>query len=313
MNHPSSDVVRERRKELRALYERAYSLFLDRLEAASVPKNYPLPYGLADEVTQANWPHMPFVDQMVAGELTETTNQLNAWADWLLHLSLWTEVLSEFEEQDAWTIQHSYIDPLAQVCLTQPSATRDRFGHIATNAIHQANLCTVEGQKDHLIQDDRTRPLSRKEREDQIKTIGARWERASAFRQALASLDTKTYRDATRNYRNLASHAIAPRFRFGITNMVVRSIPPVTEMVAQPGGTYALVENTTQKCPSYAFGGTEALDLREVYRLSRKEFDQAVRVFNAYCGLLRELLAALPVDEVRTIDETSRRVSNRNP
>jgi hypothetical protein len=39
------------------------------------------------------------------------------------------------------------------------------------------------------------------------------------------------------------------------------------------------------------------LDLQEVHRLSRQEFDQAVRVFNAYCALLRELLSALPVDE----------------
>jgi hypothetical protein len=299
MNRPLNDVVRERRKELelRTLYERAYSLFLDRLEVASTPKNFPLPYGLAEEVMQANWPHMPFVDHMIAGELTETTNQLNAWGDWLLHLSLWAEVLSEFDEQDAWTIQHSYIDPLAQVCLTQPSATRDRFGHIATDAIHQANLCTVEGYKDHLIQDDRTRPLSREERENQIKIIGARWGKTSAFRQALTSLDTKTYRDATRNYRNLASHAIAPRFRFGITNMVARSIRPVTEMVEQPNGTYVPTPHPSQKCVSYAFGGTEALDLQEVHRLSRQEFDQAVRVFNAYCALLRELLSALPVDE----------------
>ena len=62
-------------------------------------------------------------------------------------------------------------------------------------------------------------------------------------------------------------------------------------------GTYIPTPHPTQRFPSYAFGGTEALDLREVYRLSRKEFDQAVRVFGAYCELLRELLAALPSDE----------------
>lgn len=285
------------RHELRVLYEQAYSLFLDKLEVASTPKNFPLPYGLGEEIMQAQWPHMPFADHMIAGELTETTNQLNAWCEWLLHLSLWSEVLSELEEQEAWTIQHSYIDPLAQICLSQPSAVRDRFGHIATNAIHQANLCLVKGHKDHLIQDDLSRPLSRKEREGQIKAIGACWEKTSAFRQALTSLDTKTYRAATRNYRNLATHAIAPRFRFGITNMVVRTARFPTESVAQPDGSYALVENTTKKCASYAFGGTEALDLQEVHRLSRQEFDQAVRVFNAYCALLRDLLAALPANE----------------
>lgn len=296
MSAPPETVLTHRR-ELRALYERAYSLFLDKLEVASTPKNFPLPYGLGDEVMHVRWSRVFLAAHMVAGELTETTNQLNAWGEWLLHLSLWTDVLSELDEQDAWTVQHSYIDPLAQVCLSQPSAVRDRFGHIATNAIHQANLCTVEGHKDHLIQDDLSRPLSRKDREGQIKAIGACWKKTSAFRQALTSLDTKTYHAATRNYRNLASHAIAPRFRFGITNMVVRTARFPTESVAQPDGSYVLVENTTIKCASYAFGGTEALDLQEVNRLSRQEFDQAVRVFNTYCALLRELLAALPANE----------------
>jgi len=237
---------------------------------------------------------MPFADHMVAGDLSETINQLNAWCGWLLHLSLWIEVVDQFDEQDAWTIQHSCIDPLAQNCLTQPSSVRDRFGHIAINAIHQANLCTDDGYKDHLVEDDRTRPLSRKEREHQVKAIGGRWTATSAFYQALTGLDTKAYRTATRNYRNLASHAIAPRFRFGVTNMVVRSARIPTEMAKQPDGTYVAAELSTKKGASYAFGGTEALDLHEVYRLSRQEFDQAVRVFNTYSVLLRELLSALP-------------------
>lgn len=299
MSQPSSETILARRRELRSLCERAYSLFLDKLEVAPISKNHPLPYGLCEEVMQARWPHMLFADHMVAGELSETINQLNAWCEWLLYLSLWTDVLNEFDEQDAWTIQHSYVDQLAQVCLTQPSAVRDRFGHIATNAIHQANLCIVDGYEDRLIQDDLTRPLSREKREDQVKTIGRHWAGTSAFYQALTGLDTKTFRKATKNYRNLASHAIAPRFRFGITNMVVRSIRSATEIIEQPDGTHISVPHPTKKCVSYAFGGTEALDLREVYKLSLQQFNQAARVFNAYCALLRELLATLPADAIR--------------
>lgn len=288
-----SDEAKAARRKIRKVYEQAYTLFLDKLEVVPTPAHFPLPYGICEEVRQAPWPHLPLIDQMVSWDLSETINQLNAWAEWLLHLSIWTEVLDNFDEQDAWTLQHHYVDPLAQVCLIEPSATRDRFGHIATHAIHQANLCTLDGYRDHLKQDDRKYPLSRKQVEEQIVEIGALWKGTQPFLEALKNLDTDGYHQATRNYRNLASHAIAPRFRFGYTNMVVRSIRPATEQVQQPDGSYLFVEHPTKKAVSYGFGGTDALDLREVHRLSQTQFDQAVSVFNAYRALMGEMLSAL--------------------
>lgn len=293
MSAELSDAAKASRHEMRKVYERAYAIFLDKLEIVPTPKNFPLPYGICEEIRQAPWPYLPIIDQMVAWDLSETINQLNAWAEWLLHLSLWTEVLDHFDEQDAWTLQLHYVDPLAQVCLMEPSATRDRFGHIATHAIHQANLSTLEGYRDHLKQDDRKYPLSRKQVEEQVAEIGAFWKDTQSFLEALKNLDTEIHHQATRNYRNLASHAIAPRFRFGHTNMVVRSICPATELVQQPDGSYLPVEHPTKKAVSYGFGGTDALELREVHRLSQAQFDQAVTVFNAYSTLMSEMLSAL--------------------
>lgn len=297
-----SDAAKASRRELRQLYERAYVIFLDKLEIAPTPKHFPLPYGICEEIQQAPWPHIPFLSHSITGDLSETINQLNAWTQWLLHLSVWTEVLDDFGEQDAWTIQHSYVDPLAQVCLMQASAVRDRFGHIATNAIHQANISTLHGYKDHLEQDKQKHPLSRKKVEKQIAEMGETWSAKPAFLCALKGLDTEDYRRATGNYRNLTSHAIAPRFRFGYTNMVVRSICPVQERVQQSDGSYAYVDHLTKKAVSYSFGGTDALELREVHRLSQAQFDQAVAVFHAYCALMSEMLSALR--------EKSARVSN---
>lgn len=293
MSTELSDEAKAARRKIRKVYEQAYTLFLDKLEVVPTPAHFPLPYGICEEVRQAPWPHLPLINQMVSWDLSETINQLNAWAEWLLHLSIWTEVLDNFDEQDAWTLQLHYVDPLAQVCLMEPSATRDRFGHIATNAIHQANLCTLDGYRDCLIQDQQERPLSRKRVENQVAEIGKTWTGLPVFLDALKNLDTEGYRQATKNYRNLASHAIAPRFRFGYTNMVVRSICPATELVQQPDGGYLLVEHPTKKVVSYGFGGTDALDLREVHRLSQTQFDQAVSVFNAYGTLMGEMLSAL--------------------
>lgn len=288
-----SDEAKVARCKMRKVYEQAFALFLDKLEVVPTPAHFPLPYGICEEIRQAPWRHLPIIDQMVAWDLSETINQLNAWAEWLLHLSIWIEVLDHFDEQGAWTLQLHYVDPLAQVCLMEPSATRDRFGHIATHAIHQANLSTLEGYVDHLKQDEQERPLSRKQVENQVAEIGKTWTGTPVFLDALKSLASEDYRQATRNYRNLASHAIAPRFRFGHTNMVVRSICPATELVQQPDGSYLPVEHPTKKAVSYGFGGTDALELREVHRLSQAQFNQAVAVFNAYSTLMGEMLSAL--------------------
>lgn len=293
MSAELSDAAKASRREMRQVYEQAYSIFLDKLEIVPTPKNFPLPYGICEEIQQAAWPRIPFMSHSIAGDLSETINQLNAWGEWLLHLTIWTEVIDHFDEQDAWNLQHHYVDPLAQICLMQPSAVRDRFGHIATNAIHQANLSTLGGYRDRLEQDKQSHPLSRKKLENQIAEITKTWRSAPAFLNVLKNLDTEDYRQATRNYRNLASHAIAPRFRFGYTNMVVRSIVPATEKVQQSDGGFLFVDHPTKKAVSYGFGGTDALDLREVHRLSQTQFNQAIAVFNTYSALMSEMLSAL--------------------
>lgn len=293
MNSQLSEAAKRDRRKLRKTYERAHVLFLDNLEIAPTPENYPLPYALCEKARETRWPRMQFANLMVSDDLSETINQLNVWCEWLMDLSVWATVLDQMDERDVWTVQHTYVDPLAHVCLTQPSAVRDRFGHIATNATHQANLNTVVGYKDKLEQDDEKYPLSRKRVEKQLQEIGKLWEGSAAFIAALQNLDSKDYRRATWNYRNLAAHAIAPRFRLGITNFVVRGMTASSEMVPQPDGTSLMVDRPQKKVVSYGFGGTEALQLREVHALSLGEFRKAVDVFTTYSALIEEALVVL--------------------
>ncbi len=293
MNSQLSEAAKRDRRNLRKVYERAHVLFLDNLEIAPTPENFPLPYALSEKAGEAHWPRMQLANMMVSGDLSETINQLNAWCEWLMDLSVWATALDEMDERDAWAVQHTYVDPLAHVCLTQPSAVRDRFGHIATNAIHQANLNTVIGYKDKLEQDDEKYPLGRKRIEKQLQKIGKYWAGSAAFNTALQNLDSRDYRRATWNYRNLAAHAIAPRFRLGITNFVVRGMTAFSEMVPQQDGTFVMVDHPTKKVVSYGFGGTEALQLSEVHTLSLEEFKKAVAVFTTYSTLIEEVLVAL--------------------
>lgn len=299
MTTPLSDAAKAARRELREVYERAYALFLYKLEVAPTPEHFPLSYALCEEAKETCWPSMQFAGLMVSGDLSETINQINAWREWLMHLSIWTEVIDQLDGDDAWTIQHSYVDPLAHICLTLPSAVRDRFGHVATNSIHQANLNIVSGYKDQLVQDAQPYPLGRKRTEEQLGTLGKHWPAATAFLESLQKLDAKEFREATRNYRNLASHAIAPRFRLGITNFVVRGMTPLMEKLHQPDGGYFLEPHPTRKVVSYGFGGTDALDLAKVYVLSLQEFEKAVEVFARYNKLLEAVLAALRAKPVQ--------------
>lgn len=299
MTSPLSDAAKATRRELREVYERAYVLFLNKLELAPTPEHFPLSYALCEEAKEARWPSMQFANLMVSGDLSETINQINAWRQWLMHLSIWTEVIDQLDENDAWTIQHSYVDPLAHICLTQPSAVRDRFGHVATNSIHQANLNIISGYEDQLAQDARRYPLSRNRAEEQLEILGKHWPAATAFLDSLQKLDSKEFREATRNYRNLTSHAIAPRFRLGITNFVVRDMTPLMEKLYHPDGGYFLEPHPTKKVVSYGFGGTEALDLAKVYLLSLQEFEKAVEVFAMYSKLLEAVVAALHMKAVQ--------------
>ena len=293
MNEALSEAAKADRRKLRGALAKAHTLFLDRLETAPAPADFPLPYGMCKAVAEAEWTRIWLAEHIVADELQETINQLNAWREWLHHLTIWTEVIKHFDEDDAWEMQHYYVDPLAYICLMQPSSVRDRFGHIATNAVHQANLNCDDSYKDRLDQDETERPLGRTRCEKQLRRIGQRWGKAEPYLRALSTLDSEGYRQGTLNFRNRASHAIAPRFRFGVTNFVTRSIGPRINMALQPDGTYLENKSLTEKSVSYGFGGTPALDLHDIVRLSTNEYSKAAATFYAYQGLLEEILAEL--------------------
>lgn len=61
-----------------------------------------------------------------------------------------------------------------------------------------------------------------------LEDIASSLDGGAAFVAALRSLDEDDYLELTRNFRNLASHAIAPRLTVGHTNMVVRRVVAAT-------------------------------------------------------------------------------------
>ena len=181
----------------------------------------------------------------------------------------------------------------------QPSASRDRFIMVATNALHQIRMGLDPAVKDELLGDpttpgdDRFFP-SRRDTERQLKVLANPWAMGKAFIQALGQLDDRGYRALTGDFRNRASHGIAPRFSVGITSTVTRTRQQAMKLEQQADGTYKDVPMPGQLSTSYGFGGTEPLSMQAAWTANLAQFEHARRTFDAYIALLAEAVAAMP-------------------
>jgi hypothetical protein len=236
---------------------------------------------------------------MVSSDLQETINFLNAWRLRLFHWSVWLKVILGREEHEAVSLFIDFLEPVAFFCMLQPSAIQDRFVHVATHAIHQANLATDRAYRDELDQDclKPGKHLWRRESMAQLKRIGKRWRNFVGFDDALKAMNSASYRTATRNFRDLSNHALPPRFQWGITNPVTRSRVPRITMTENEDGTYSAIEDPISLVTSYGLGGTPPLDLAEMLEVNQREQELATSTFDAYCVLLQEMLDAMKVPE----------------
>ena len=263
-----------------------------------LPAPEPLPYDPVPAIETVAWP-LGFVQLMVSGELSETTNLINQWLGSLRRWHAWNELLRLDDDDIRWGAEWEWVEPLAFQSMFQPSATRDRFIMIATNALHQVRLAIDPSVRDELLGDpaapgeQRVYP-SRLAKEKQLKQLAKPWAAGKVFIQALGQLDDRDYRQVTSDFRNRASHGIAPRFSAGITSMVTRTRVQATKSEEQPDGSYLVVPVPDKMATSYDFGGTEPLSMDEAWKANLKQFTRARRLFDAYVALLGEATAAMP-------------------
>ena len=277
--------------ERRAL-EQAFRAFLDAREQLPFAPDFPFRYDLVDEVKSGAWRFMR--GEMIADHLQETTNLMNEWWSRLRDWSAWLAVHDAIADaHEAWRLRLDFVEPVVFWCMLRPSAMRDLFGFIATHALHQANLVVDSNYRDQLDEDAEKWPLKRSKREQQLCRIGERWSGYILFAERLTEADCTSYRDLTFDYRNLASHGMAPRFEFGHTDFVLRAVVPKSELVWQADGSFSSEATSGKRTVSYAFGGTPPLKLREMHAANQSEFTHARAAFEAYRDLLRELLAAI--------------------
>lgn len=224
-------------------------------------------------------------------ELRETINSINGWGTRLHSWHAWNQVVASFEgEIDRWEVLHSFVEPIAFFCMLQPTSLADRITLTAETLLHQANLLVIAGYADALEQDKAPdRPLRRSDRRKQLNRLGSYWAHYEVFRDALNAMDGEDYQKLTGNFRDLASHAFAPRFMVGQISRAWRRKVDHEEVVVKGDGTVEVVTDPTRKMTRYAMGTLEPLPLDAAYAANLTEYGRARRSMEAFARLVDEL------------------------
>lgn len=243
----------------------------------------------------------------VASEIQELINGANVWGARLHQWRAWNAILDEVTNtDDKWALLDHFIEPLAFYCLHQPSATSDRLARVAENVLHQANLSVDPTSPDRLIQDRaQGMHLRRNERRKQLDQLGARWSCYQPFAKALAALNGRDYREASRNFRNLSVHSIAPRLELGDVLRAERGVGPWSEPVMQPDGGYLMVEQPDRLCVSYAMGVTEPIPSSDAHAINLEEYQLVRTVLCRFEELIEEICDTI-VDQRNGVRLTSK-------
>lgn len=269
--------------------------FLKAMDRSVVPQDpyleYEYPY-----IAAARW-HL-LADLLIQDELREVTNRIHEWHDMLQRWHAWNQVAAAHAEIRAWDLRREFMNPLMHTCLLMPSAMRDLFVFVATNAIHQISLSRYPTYPDNLegdpsALDPHPRPLSRRQKERRLTNIAKKVPQAVDFVKSLWRLDDEEYRTTTKDYRNLNSHAIGPRIALGNTRLVTRTVVPSTRLETQGDGTSRLVPIPGKYTATYGFGGLEPLDLEiaresslSQYRIARSILENLLRFVQHHADAL---------------------------
>lgn len=132
--------------------------------------------------------------------------------------------------------------------------------------------------------------LSRRAAENQLRRVGGGWKSGATLLDALAKLDNRQYRNATLDYRNRASHFIAPRLLAGQVELYLRFLTPAQRIVDNEDGSFSVVEVPNKKVVAYGLGGIDPFSLDDIIKLNKPQYLYAVEALSIYETLLREAI-----------------------
>ena len=282
-------------QEVINLFRSAIDAYLKELGNTLEPTESYLTYDF-DFIHNRRW-HI-LGDQMVEDELRELTNIMNRWCGDLHRWHAWNNVIHSYTEGDAWMIRREFAEALVHHCLLEPSAARDRFTFVATNAFHQVRLSSEADYRDRLEGDPKQsgeKPLflSRRKKETRLHKVISVWSESKNFFESLTAINDSSYQRATSNYRNRVNQAIGPRLGVGITQAVTRSVAAATQLKEQSDGTYRDEPIHGKLSVSYGFGGTRPIDFEEARISNLKQYQLARTCYYRYLELLKSKVTCI--------------------
>jgi hypothetical protein len=241
-------------------------------------------------------------NEHLRSDFQEVINGLNSWKAHLHSWACWNGVIkNQPNEEWAWAIRSDFVEPLAFFCMSQPTSFRDRLTKFSTFATHYANLEFDPAYTSDILEEDeenfkrllRGSPssyyLSREKAEKQLATISKESETAKEILVAIKLLDTDEYRSRTYGWRNKAAHYIAPRFEFGETQLITRSVSFPYKSVKLENGFVGLIEDKSKMSIGYGIGGCPAIPLNEAYEANSEQYELARNAVSACEVFLQEM------------------------
>ena len=134
------------------------------------------------------------------------------------------------------------------------------------------------------------RHMSRREFEAEISVLNKGWSSAESVIERLKKIDGASVREATLDFRNNASHSIAPEFELGIAPYVVRRIKYAQTMEHQGNGKVTWNDDKTRTVVNYGFGHRDPLQHKQTFQAVRAQVKRTRDALEAYGALLKEVV-----------------------
>ena len=143
---------------------------------------------------------------LILGSFQSLVNEINDLYSDLLSLASWSAILQEYNDEDQKNhLIMEFVEPVAKNSLLYPQALKDRFIFVGTKmAIYLENGKTSKIPKDAQI------------RRKDLVTWTKNWAHADAFLHHLSQIDSNSFRDKTKLFRNRLHHRIPLGIEIGI-------------------------------------------------------------------------------------------------
>lgn len=242
---------------------KAYQDFLDELAKDIIWHKDLLHYDQFEiSAAEGEGPLWLVFHMQASGFVREILNSLNQFRNYIARLAAWCPVLSPCSDEEKLDLLVEFVYPIALCSIDYPYKVRNRFIYSACCLCDSANQLLANPPAAHLPKD---KDINFKT----LNTIGKGWSNVGGLINALASVNSDTFRKQTGDFRHVEHHRIPQAIEMGYSLLLSR-LPSI------PG---------TRR---YGIGGTAPLTLDALVGFLVDEHRHGVNAFSALWVLIEE-------------------------